>query len=144
VVRLLGKREIGTISAFDLIVALILGEMVDEAIFGDVTLLQYGVATVTIAVWHFLNSLSTFKSKALSELLGGKPTLLVRDGKILHDALAKERLHEDELRAELRLMGVDDIKEVKKATLETSGKISLIQQDWAKGLQKGDLKKKVV
>jgi uncharacterized membrane protein YcaP (DUF421 family) len=144
VVRLLGKREIGSISAFDLIVALILGEMVDEAIFGDVTLLQYGVATVTIAAWHFLNSLSTFKSKTLSELLGGKPTLLVRDGKILHDALAKERLHEDELRAELRLMGVDDIKEVKKATLETSGKISLIQQDWAKGLQKGDLKKKVV
>lgn len=143
VVRLLGKREIGSISAFDLIVALILGEVVDEAIFGDVTLLQYGVATVTIAAWHLLNSVATFRSKTLAELLGGKPTVLIKDGKIQELALAKERMQEEELHSELRMVGVEEVGQVKTATLETSGKVSVIQKDGGKS-QSPKHEKKVI
>lgn len=51
-----GKREIGNTSAFDLIVALILGEVVDEIICGDVTILQVVTAIVVVGVWHLANS----------------------------------------------------------------------------------------
>lgn len=139
VVRLLGKREIGNTTAFDLIVALILGEVVDEIIYGDVTILQGVVAIGVTAIWHIVNSWASLKSKMIDRLTGAPPTVLVKNGKIQHKSLAKERMNVDELESELRLMGVDDIKEVKEATLEPSGKVSVIQEDWAKPIQRQDL-----
>jgi uncharacterized membrane protein YcaP (DUF421 family) len=139
VVRLLGKREIGNTSAFDLIVALILGEVVDEIIYGDVTILQGVVAIVVVALWHLVNSWASFKSKFIEKLTGAPPTVVVKNGEIQRKNLARERLNEDELLSELRMMGVDDVKEVKQATLEPNGKISVIQEDWAKPVQRQDL-----
>jgi uncharacterized membrane protein YcaP (DUF421 family) len=139
VVRLLGKREIGATSAFDLVVALILGEVVDEIIYGDVTILQGVVAIMVVAVWHVANSFASFKSQIISKITAAPPTVVVKSGQIQRKNLAKERLNEEELFSELRLMGVDDVKEVKQATLETNGKISVIQEDWAKPVQRQDL-----
>lgn len=139
VVRLLGKREIGNTTAFDLIVALILGEVVDEIIYGDVTILQGVVAIGATAVWHLVNSWASFKSQVIDKITGASPTVVVKNGEIQHKNLAKERLNQDELLSELRLMSVDDIKEVKQATLEPNGKISVLKEDWAKPVQKQDL-----
>jgi uncharacterized membrane protein YcaP (DUF421 family) len=139
VVRLLGKREIGNTSAFDLIVALILGEVVDEIIYGDVTILQGVVAIVVVAIWHIVNSWASFKSEFIDKLTGAPPTVMVKNGQIQRKNLAKERLNEEELLSELRMMGVEDIKEVKQATLEPNGKISVIQEEWAKPVQRQDL-----
>jgi len=139
IVRLLGKREIGNTTAFDLIVALILGEVVDEIIYGDVTILQGVIAIGVTAAWHLVNSWASFKSEFIEKLTGAPPTVVVKSGQIQLKNLAKERLNENELLSELRLMSVDDIKEVKLATLEPNGKISVIQEDWAKPVQKQDL-----
>lgn len=139
IVRLLGKREIGNTSAFDLIVALILGEVVDEIIYGDVTMLQGVVAIVVVAIWHLVNAWASFKSKLIDKITGAPPTVVVKNGQIQRKNLARERLNEDELFSELRMMGVDEIKEVKQATLEPSGKISVLQEEWAKPVQRQDL-----
>jgi len=139
VVRLLGKREIGNTSAFDLIVALILGEVVDEIIYGDVTILQGVIAIVVVAIWHLVNSWASFKSEIIDKITGAPPTVMVKNGQIQRKNLAKERLNEEELFSELRLMGVEDVKEVKQATLEPNGKISVIQEEWAKPVQRQDL-----
>lgn len=139
IVRLLGKREIGNTSAFDLIVALILGEVVDEIIYGDVTMLQGVVAILVVAIWHLVNSWASFKSAFIDKLTGASPTVMVKNGQIQRKNLAKERLNEEELLSELRMMGVDDVKEVKQATLEPNGKVSVIQEDWAKPVQRQDL-----
>ena len=139
VVRLLGKREIGATSAFDLVVALILGEVVDEIIYGDVTVLQGVVAIVVVAIWHLINSWASFKSDIIDKLTGAPPTVVVKNGQIQRKNLAKERLNEDELFSEMRMMGVDDVKEVKQATLEPNGKISVIQEEWAKPVQRQDV-----
>lgn len=140
VVRLLGKREIGNTSAFDLIVALILGEVVDEIIYGDVTILQGVTAIVVVGVWHIVNSWASYKSDFIDKLTGAVPTVLVKNGQIQHKNLARERLNENELFSELRMMGVDNVKEVKQATLEPNGKISVLQADWAKPVQRQDLR----
>jgi uncharacterized membrane protein YcaP (DUF421 family) len=142
IVRLLGKREIGNTSAFDLIVALILGEVVDEIIYGDVTLLQGVVAIAVTALWHLVNSWASYKSKIIDKITGAPPTVLVKNGQIQRKNLAKERLNEDELLSELRMMGVDDLKEVKQATLEPNGKVSVLQEEWAKPVQRQDLELK--
>ena len=139
VVRLLGKREIGSTSAFDLVVALILGEVVDEIIYGDVTILQGVVAIVVVAIWHLVNSWASFKSEIIDKITGAPPTVVVKNGQIQRKNLAKERLNEEELFSELRMMGVDDVKEVKQATLEPNGKVSVIQEEWAKPVQRQDI-----
>jgi uncharacterized membrane protein YcaP (DUF421 family) len=139
IVRILGKREIGATSAFDLLVALMLGDVVDEVIYGDVTIMQGVVAIGIIGIWHLVNSFASFKSKIIDNLTGAPPTVLVKNGKIQHKALAKERLNEEELWSGLRLMEVDEIKEVKQATLEPNGQISVLLEDWAKPAQKQDL-----
>jgi uncharacterized membrane protein YcaP (DUF421 family) len=139
IVRLLGKREIGSTSAFDLVVALILGEVVDEIIYGDVTIMQGVVAIGVVAVWHLVNSWASYKSEIIDKLTGAPPTVVVKNGQIQRKNLAKERLNEQELFSELRMMGVEDVKEVKRATLEPNGKISVIQEEWAKPVQRQDL-----
>jgi uncharacterized membrane protein YcaP (DUF421 family) len=139
IVRVLGKREIGASTAFDLIVALMLGDVVDEIIYGDVTIAQGAVALAIIAVWHLVNSWASFKSEIIDKLTGAPPTVLVEGGRIQRKALARERLNETDLFSGLRLMEVDDVKEVKQATLEPNGEISVILEDWAKPVQKQDL-----
>jgi uncharacterized membrane protein YcaP (DUF421 family) len=139
VVRILGKREIGATSAFDLIVALILGEVVDEIIYGDVTLLQGVTAIFVVALWHLVNSWASFKSQFIDKLTGASPTILVKNGQLQQKALARERLNKEELLSELRMTGVDDLEEVKQATLEPNGSVSVLLEDWAKPLQQQDL-----
>lgn len=141
IIRVLGKREIGPSTAFDLLVALMLGDVVDEVIYGDVTIMQGAVAMATIGVWHLVNSWASFKSEIVDKLTGSPPTVLVKGGKIQRKALARERLNETELFSGLRLMEVDDVKEVKQATLEPNGQISVLLEDWAKPAQKQDLSK---
>jgi uncharacterized membrane protein YcaP (DUF421 family) len=139
VVRLLGKREIGATSAFDLVVALILGEVVDEIIYGDVTILQGVIAIVVVALWHLVNSWASFKSNFIDRLTGAPPTVVVRNGELQRKNLAKERLNEEELFSELRLMGVEDVKEVRQATLEPNGTVSVLLEEWAKPVQRQDV-----
>lgn len=139
VVRLLGKRSVGNLSAFDLIVALMLGEVTDEIIFGDVTLAKGFVAISVVACWHFANAWGSHKSAWFDWLTGGGPRVLVEHGRIDHEALARERLSETELWSNLRAQEVDDLREVKRATLEPSGHVSVLLEDWAKPLQKRDL-----
>jgi uncharacterized membrane protein YcaP (DUF421 family) len=142
VLRVLGKRSVGNLSAFDLLVALMIGEVTDEIIFGDVTLAKGGVAVGVIAFWHYANAWATFRSKTLDKLLEGTPRRLVEHGRIDRDALAAERMSEDELWSSLRTQGIDDITEVKKACLEPSGQVSVVKEEWAEPLQKGDLERR--
>jgi uncharacterized membrane protein YcaP (DUF421 family) len=65
--------------------------------------------------------------------------VMVKSGEIQRKNLAKERINEDELFSEMRLMGVDDIKEVKQATLEPNGTISVLLEEWAKPVQRQDV-----
>jgi uncharacterized membrane protein YcaP (DUF421 family) len=141
VVRLLGKREVGASGAFDLVVALMLGEVVDEAIYGDVSMTKGMLAIGVIAAWHFANAWLSYRSKAINKLTSAEPTLLVENGKVKKAALAKERLSEGELFSQIRLQGEDKLDEIKIATLEPSGHISVVKYDWAKPVQKSDLPK---
>ena len=141
VVRALGKRTIGNFSAFDLLIALMLGEMVDEIIYGDVTFLQGTVAIVTLGALTFLDAVLSYASRPMQRILEGKPAVVIRHGKFQHDAMRGERLNEIDIAAMLRNQGVQDVREVRLGILETDGELSVLREEWAEPAQKSDVDK---
>jgi uncharacterized membrane protein YcaP (DUF421 family) len=141
VIRVLGKRTIGNFSAFDLLVALMLGEVVDEIIYGDVGLAQGVLVIVTVAALKYATSWLSYASPAAARILEGVPTPVVVDGKLHRDGMRQELMNEGEVRAALRLRCVDDPAEVKIAQVETDGEVSVILEEWARQAQKADLEK---
>src|SRR5512145_2578539 len=80
VIRALGKRTVGNFSAFDLLVALMLGEIVDEMIYGDVRFIQGTVAIVAIATITYAESWLSYWDHGMEAILEGKPTIVVKKG----------------------------------------------------------------
>src|SRR5688572_11021895 len=97
VVRALGKRTVGNFAAFDLLVALMLGELVDEIIYGDVTFSQGTVAIVVIAAAQAGNAWLTFWGHGFDTLLEGTPTVIVRDGRLEEKGMKSERMNAKEV-----------------------------------------------
>lgn len=139
VIRLLGKRTVGMFTAFDLLVALMLGEVVDEIIYGDVTFSQGFVAIAVIALCTYLTAWLCYWNHGFDRLLEGQPTVIVRDGTFVRRGMRKEHMNEKEVMCELRLNGVEEIREVKLATVEDDGQVSVLRHEWAEPIQKADL-----
>jgi uncharacterized membrane protein YcaP (DUF421 family) len=142
VVRLLGKRTIGNFSAFDLLVALMLGEVVDEIIYGDVPVAQGVVAIVSIAAIKYATSWLSYANPKAGRVLEGAPTPVVVGGELQREGMRKELMNESDVLSALRLESIDDPREVKLAQVETDGEVSVIREDWAEPARKQDLKNK--
>ena len=141
VIRILGKRTVGNFTAFDLLVALMLGEVVDEIIYGDVSIAQGVVAILVIAAAKYVTSWISYFDHGLNKILEGEPSEIVRNGEIVRKGLRAELMNEKEVYAALRLQGVSDMREVKVAIMEVDGLVSVIKEDWAEALRKGDVEK---
>ena len=139
VLRLLGKRAVGDATAFDFMVALILGEVVDEPIYGDVPLVQGMLVIAVIAAWHAVNSYLSYRSQRFDRLTGGSPAILIRNGVIDRKAMRRERINDEELWVLLRLQQIENLEDVKEATLEPDGQLSVIKTDAARELTRADV-----
>jgi uncharacterized membrane protein YcaP (DUF421 family) len=125
--RFTGKRQVGQLTPFDLVVLLIISNVVQNAVIGPDNSLGGGLlgAGVILALNWLVVEL-TFRSKRLRRMLEAEPTLLVHNGRILRDNLRRERLTLDDLHAALRRAGVADLERVHVAVLEENGGISVI------------------
>jgi uncharacterized membrane protein YcaP (DUF421 family) len=141
VIRLLGKRTVGNFSAFDLLVALMLGEVVDEMIYGDVPFLQGTVAIVVIAALSYLDSWLVYYGHGFDTVLEGKPTVVIRDGELDHRGMRAERMNEEDVLGELRIFGLMEPSRVKEARIETDGEFSVVLKDEAEPIRRADLRK---
>jgi uncharacterized membrane protein YcaP (DUF421 family) len=139
VIRLMGKRAVGSFSAFDLLVALMIGEIVDEMIYGDVTFLQGAIPIIVIVLMHEANAWLSYSRHGFSKLLEGTPSIIIKDGEFQRKGMRRERMNEEDVLAQLRLQGIDVLREVKLAIVENGGQVSVICQSWAAPLQKADL-----
>jgi uncharacterized membrane protein YcaP (DUF421 family) len=139
VLRLSGKRAIGNFSAFDLLVALMLGEVVDEIIYGDVDFVEGLVPIVVVTLLQVGTSWLSYWDHGWDRVLEGVPTVIVRDGELDRKGMRTERMNPKDVMAELRQSGIDDLREVKLATVENDGRVSVLKEDWAEELQKGDV-----
>ena len=138
ILRLSGKRTVGNFTPFDLLAAMMLAEVTEEIVFGNVSLAVGAAAIVSIAIAQHINSWLCYKSPTFDSILEGKPIVIVKDGKLQKDGMRAERMNEDEVFSELRHSGVDDVKEVRLAVVECDGHVSVIRHEWAKAVQKKD------
>jgi uncharacterized membrane protein YcaP (DUF421 family) len=139
VIRALGKRTVGNFSAFDLLVALMLGEMVDEIIYGDVQFLQGTVAIVAIGGIAYADSWLAYANKRMEAVVEGKPTVVVRDGDFVRSGMRSERMNETDVLGHLRSQGIHDMREVHLAVVEHDGSVSVLKHSWAEPAQKADV-----
>jgi uncharacterized membrane protein YcaP (DUF421 family) len=127
--RLSGKREIGQMTVFDLVVLLLIANAVQNAMVGPDTSLLGGIlaALVLLGVNAAVARLR-LTSPGLRRLVEGTPTLLVLHGEVVLEHMRREGIDQESLLAALREHGVSDINEVEMAVLEIDGSISVVPQ----------------
>jgi uncharacterized membrane protein YcaP (DUF421 family) len=127
--RIVGRRELGTLEPFDLILLVMIGDLVQQGITqNDFSVTGLILAGGTIGLMTMLVSYGTFKLPFLRPIVDGEPIVLVQDGRPLLRNLARERITEGELLAQARLVGHDSLDNVRWAVLETNGQISFVPQ----------------
>ncbi len=128
--RLAGKREVGQMTPFDLVLLLLISNSVQNAMTGPDTSVTGGLtAAATLLGLNTLVTLLVRRSRKLRKLVEGSPTLLVHDGKIQPQNMQKEKLTSDELFQALREHGIATVAEVQLAVLEIDGSISVLKKD---------------
>jgi uncharacterized membrane protein YcaP (DUF421 family) len=128
--RLLGKRELGQMTPFELVVVVVLGDFVQQAVTqADTSVTGAIIAVSTFAFWALVLSWATYVSPRLERLLDGTPRVLVRDGEVLEASLRRDRMTRSEIESEMRIAGIASMKDVAWAILEPQGKVSFIKRE---------------
>ena len=125
--RLLGKKQVGHLTFFNYVTGITFGSTTAEIIVNrQITLLQGISSLVLWSLLAFSVALIGLRSVKAREILDGQPTILVKQGKILEEALAKQHLNIDDLSMLLRNKDVFSPEEVEFAILEPDGKLSVL------------------
>jgi uncharacterized membrane protein YcaP (DUF421 family) len=129
-IRLMGKRELAKMTPFELILLVVLGDLIQQAVTqNDFSLTGAILAIGTMAFWALALSWLTFYSPKAESILDGEPRVIVRDGHFVQEHLRRDRLTQAEILSEMRLAGIAHLSDVAWAILEPQGKMSFIQRD---------------
>jgi uncharacterized membrane protein YcaP (DUF421 family) len=141
--RISGKRIVAESSVFDFVLALIVGDLVDDVFFGEQPVSLFIAAIGTLIILEIILRLLSQVNPKIHRFLEGKPVLLVKDGMPIFESMKKNPLAHKELRAMLRLDGllVRRWKEIKISLLEQNGHSSVIRKNEYKEAQKADLQR---
>jgi uncharacterized membrane protein YcaP (DUF421 family) len=127
ITRAVGRRELSSMEPFDLILLVVIGDLVQQGVTqSDYSLTGATTVIVTMAGLVVATAYLSFRFKRLRPLLEGEPTLLISDGRVLEQAVRRERVTVEELRAEARQQSIGSLDDIRYAVLETNGKISFI------------------
>lgn len=125
--RLTGKRQVGQLAPFDLVLLLVLSNAVQNSMnAGDNTVGAGFILVLTLLALNAFVGWLSWRSKRAELWIEGKPVILVHDGKPDESALGRERITRHELMAAVRQAGASDLAEVRYAILETNGRINVI------------------
>ncbi|MBI4301342.1 MAG: DUF421 domain-containing protein [Chloroflexi bacterium] len=133
--HLAGKRELGQMTPFDLVVILLIANAVQIAMVGPDTSVTGGLIAAGVLVGiNFGVAQARERVPWLRRAVEGSPTLLIDDGKFVLKHLIREGLNEDEVMMAIREHGIAEVTDVRMAVLETDGSISIVPAD-AKALR---------
>jgi uncharacterized membrane protein YcaP (DUF421 family) len=124
--RISGKRTLSELNVFDFVFVVCIGSVFAATIIEkDVTLVEGIVALgILIVIQVFLAKLAAY-SKIAERIINGRPTRLLTDGKYLHNAMRKQRVTEEEVRAAIRAEGVTRVEDVDAVVLENDGSLTV-------------------
>jgi hypothetical protein len=127
--RISGKRQVGQLAPFDLVLLLVLSNAVQNSMNGGDNSLVGGLLSATVLVaLNFTVGWLTFRSKRLAAVIEGRPQILIHNGKLFEDVMARSQLTHHELHAALRQSGCACVQEVATAVLENNGTISVVMR----------------
>lgn len=124
--RVTGKRQVGQLTPFDLVVLLIISNVLQNAMIGPDNSITGGlVGALTIFALNGTLARLTFASRWLERLIDGRPTRLVHDGQVDETAMARELVTHAELHAALREGGLTEVSEARFVMLESTGRMTV-------------------
>ena len=126
--RVSGKRVVGQATPFDLVVSLIIGDLIDDALWAEVSIAKFSAAAGSIFFADIVVMLAAFRSQRFYHLVNGTPRVVLRNGRADHDAMRREQLSDDDIDHLLRADGIDVRKKVKLGTIELDHELSVILQ----------------
>jgi uncharacterized membrane protein YcaP (DUF421 family) len=127
ITRAVGRRELGSMEPFDLILLVVMGDLVQQGVTqSDYSLTGTTIVLSTLSMLVVFTAWVGYRFKRIRPILEGDPTLLISDGQILARNLKRERMTLEEIEAEARQSSIGSLDEVRYAVLETNGKISFI------------------
>lgn len=139
IVRLSGKRGLGNAGPFDLMVALLLGNLAKYLMLG-LTSLPEGIVALGLLAWmHLSLRLLTQHSAPLHRWIYGNAELLVRNGRLQRRALARQHLTLESIESLLRVNGIERLSDVRELRLEPDGHFSAVRRVQARPLSSGSI-----
>ncbi len=127
VLRILGKREVGELSIFDLVVLLIIADIAALGIDNDEFIIPSYFCVLILVVFQKALSLLLVKVAKFRNIIDGSPTILVMEGKLQIKNMRKEHYTIDDLVSQMRIDHIMDIDEIQLAILETNGTLSIFR-----------------
>ncbi len=129
-IRITGKRQIGQLAPFDLVLLLVLSNAVQNAMNGGDNSVTGGlISAVVLVALNWAVGLATYRSKRLERLIEGRAEVLINHGKLYAEVMERERLTHHELNAALRAAGCSCVEDVHYAILENNGSISVVPRN---------------
>ena len=127
--RVIGRRELSSLSGLDLILLIVLGDAIQQGLTqDDYSVTGVFIAVGTIAALQVATSYVAFRVPKLRSILEGEPIVIVEDGKPIERNLKRERLTIEELMEEARMQQIASMDEIQWAVLENSGTISFVKK----------------
>ena len=127
ITRLVGKRELGSLEPFDVILLVVTGDLIQQGITQSDTSVTGAFLVITvICLMTVAFSYLSFRVRPLRHALEGEPVVLVENGRPIEQNLRRERIRIEELEETARLQQVESLDDVRLAVLETNGSISII------------------
>ncbi len=146
--RIMGKKELGQLSVIDFIVTILMAEIAAISIEDkDFSMMKSIIPIISLVVIQVSLSYISMKSSGFRNILDGKPTVIIKSGKLVFSEMAKLKYTLDDLLSQLREKGVENIEKVDYAVLENDGKLSVFQnvKDYPFPLvMDGELDKKIL
>ncbi len=138
--RIMGKRQIGEMQPFELVIAIMVSELASLPMQDTRIPLVHGVIPiVTLLFLQAVISMAELKSETARTIFSGKPSIIIKDGKMDIKQLKYDRFNINDLFEELRLQGYYNIENIQYAILETSGQLSVIPKTELEPATKQDL-----
>ena len=129
VMRMIGRRELSTLTPFDLVLLIVLGDAIQQGLTqDDYSVTGAVVAVSALAIMQVTTSYISYRVKPFRKILKGEPIILIEGGKLLNQNLRRERITADDVAEEMRTQQIAAFDQVQWAILESNGTISFIQK----------------
>lgn len=139
-VRVSGKRLVSEATGMQFVLAIMIGDLVDDAMFATIPFAQLIVAAGTLAVLQLLIAVIAMLNVRIWSLVEGEPPVVLQNGIPRRNVMRRERMNRKEIASLLRLAGISAARwaEIKRARVEEEGVLAVVFHEWAKPAQRND------